>query len=703
MAKTLLKLFVAALLSACAFGASAGIATGYTLLNGNYFKISDGSGPYSIASDGTITLMTSGSGGGGGGAVTQSGTWTVQPGNTANTTAWKIDGSAVTQPVSSATLATAAKQSDGSAKNQIVDGSGNVIGATSNALDVNIKSGGTGGGAVTNAGTFAVQPAGSVAHDAAAGSINPILTGCYSSAAAPTGVSADADSVRAWCLANGARVIQTTFAGVLASTGSGNVGTGVQRITIATDDAAIAALIAAINAANSQLPSALGTGADSVGLLTVWSTEAKAQIGSLTETAPSTDTALSGLNGRLQRLAQKWVAQASTTSGQPGLLIQCATTTSAPTYTTGQTNPCSTDTTGAIRVTGGGGGTQYTEDAAAAADPVGGVIIGIRRDTLSVTEVSADGDNVAIKATSKGQLHVAQEDGTAIASASCSASCNATTLLSADMTGFESITYQMVAAGTGTVTFQTSEDNATWVSAMCHNVSLTGGSTTIAATLASTTGLVKCPKYGRYARLQFTAYTSGTFTAQGGLHKSPYLVTGSAYVPTSVTVTGSLNGAATIPTVNLLAPGTLGARTATPTAVATGQIIVQQGTTDGKTIVLQDSIPEITWSYPAATSGIVNTTTAVTIKAAGTDRLYLRTLDLMCEALGTATEVAIRDGAGGTVLYKTKVGTGGLTNGRTINFLPPLRGTSATLMEVVTLTASGTGACYVNASGYDAK
>jgi hypothetical protein len=32
-------------------------------------------------------------------AATQSGTWTVQPGNTANTTAWKVDGSAVTQPV----------------------------------------------------------------------------------------------------------------------------------------------------------------------------------------------------------------------------------------------------------------------------------------------------------------------------------------------------------------------------------------------------------------------------------------------------------------------------------------------------------------------------------------------------------------------------------------------------------------------------
>jgi hypothetical protein len=38
------------------------------------------------------------------GGVTQSGTWTVQPGNTANTTAWKVDGSAVTQPVSASSL-----------------------------------------------------------------------------------------------------------------------------------------------------------------------------------------------------------------------------------------------------------------------------------------------------------------------------------------------------------------------------------------------------------------------------------------------------------------------------------------------------------------------------------------------------------------------------------------------------------------------
>lgn len=53
----------------------------------------------------------------------------------------------VTQPVSAASLplptlaATSTKQSDGTQKTQVVDGSGNVIAATSNALNVNISSG----------------------------------------------------------------------------------------------------------------------------------------------------------------------------------------------------------------------------------------------------------------------------------------------------------------------------------------------------------------------------------------------------------------------------------------------------------------------------------------------------------------------------------------------------------------------------------
>lgn len=47
----------------------------------------------------------------------------------------------VSASINTTGLATSTKQSDGSQKTQIVDGSGNVIGSTSNALDINIKSG----------------------------------------------------------------------------------------------------------------------------------------------------------------------------------------------------------------------------------------------------------------------------------------------------------------------------------------------------------------------------------------------------------------------------------------------------------------------------------------------------------------------------------------------------------------------------------
>lgn len=47
-----------------------------------------------------------------------------------------------------------------------------------------------------------------------------------------------------------------------------------------------------------------GTAADAASAPVAFSTEGKAQLGSLTETAPASDTVSSGLNGRLQRIAQ---------------------------------------------------------------------------------------------------------------------------------------------------------------------------------------------------------------------------------------------------------------------------------------------------------------------------------------------------------------------------------------------------------------
>lgn len=108
------------------------------------------------------------------------------------------------------------------------------------------------------------------------------------------------------------------------------------------------------------------------------------------------------------------------------------------------------------------------------------------------------------------------------------------------------------------------------------------------------------------------------------------------------------------------------------------------------------------WSYAAAASGIASTTTAVTIKAAAGAgvRNYLSTLHISHATLGAATEFAVRDGAGGTVLFRATLGTAA-NEGVPMFFDPPLRGSANTLMEVVTLT-SVTGGVYANAQGYSA-
>jgi len=56
-----------------------------------------------------------------------------------------------------------------------------------------------------------------------------------------------------------------------------------------------------------------------------------------------------------------------------------------------------------------GAGTQYTEDDAAAVNPVGGQTIARRRDSLA-SETTTDGDNTALNCTAKGELYVKQTD-----------------------------------------------------------------------------------------------------------------------------------------------------------------------------------------------------------------------------------------------------------------------------------------------------
>lgn len=77
----------------------------------------------------------------------------------------------------------------------------------------------------------------------------------------------------------------------------------------------------------------------------------------VTQPVSGTVTANIGTSGSLALDASVTgleVSQASTTSGQKGALVQCATTTAAPTYTTAQTDPLSCNTSGGLRVDGSG-------------------------------------------------------------------------------------------------------------------------------------------------------------------------------------------------------------------------------------------------------------------------------------------------------------------------------------------------------------
>jgi hypothetical protein len=163
---------------------------------------------------GTLTVATH--------AVTQSGTWTVQPGNTANTTAWKVDGSAVTQPVSVASVPSHAVTNAGTFAVQatMADGANTTLGSKADAkssasdttsitimqvlkqISFSIQAAAASlagtltvaSHAVTNAGTFAVQAAsaGDVAHDGA-DSGNPVKVGGKATNVEPTAVSATGD------------------------------------------------------------------------------------------------------------------------------------------------------------------------------------------------------------------------------------------------------------------------------------------------------------------------------------------------------------------------------------------------------------------------------------------------------------------------------------------------------------------------------
>jgi len=264
-----------------------------------------------------------------------------------------------------------------------------------------------------------------------------------------------------------------------------------------------------------------------------------------------------------------------------------------------------------------------------------------------------------------------------------------------DMTNYQSFAIQFTSAGTGnTFVIETQEDNtASWVQMYTQagqSVGITGwwGSISI-----STYPYITGTRRGRWLRIRPAVF--GTGPVVGKLTLQAVQMVGSPGV--IAMGTNAENLSVTGNPVSIALEG----RTSSKNSVGNASVVRPIGTPDGRQVVRPNSIPENEWSYAAALGGISNTTSAVTIKAAAgaSVRNYITSIQIMSEALTNATELAIRDGAAGTVLWRTKIGTGGLPLVN-VKFDDPLKGTANTLLEVVTLTASGTGAVYFNAQGY---
>jgi len=294
--------------------------------------------------------------------------------------------------------------------------------------------------------------------------------------------------------------------------------------------------------------------------------------------------------------------------------------------------------------------------------------------------------------SSSNPLPVAQTDGLAVSGTATSAAV----LFTTSMLNYESITVQVTNAGTScTITYETSDDNTTWIS--IGGLSFTNTGASALATTSSAVGGIHFPRKGLYFRARVSAYGSGTVTAIGTLSKAPAVQQGLMYIGGGASPEGG--GAGT-------SPVTIGleCRTSSKASVSNGTLVRPIATVDGRQIVRLDSIPENEWSYVAASGGITNTTTAVTITGGGGSgvRNYITSLQVSSDTLGTATEVVIRDGIGGTALWRAKIGTAGTVGIQGIRFHPPLRGSSNSLVEAACVTATGTGSIYLSVQGYKA-
>lgn len=322
----------------------------------------------------------------------QSGTWTVQPGNTANTTAWKVDGSAVTQPVSLASVPSHA---------------------------------------VTNIGTFAVQAAGTKTNNNAAPSTDnvPVLP-VVANASSPSHTEGNMVALSANLTGN-LRTSVNQIGGVTVAAGNGVSGTGVQRVTLASDSTGQVALAA---------------GSATIGALTANQSVNNAQVGGV---SVSTGNGVSGTG--VQR-----VTIASDSTGQ--VALAAGTNAIGKLAANSGVDIGDVDVTTVGTITPGTAATSLgkAEDAGHTTGDVGVFSLGVRNDTLAdVTSATADYSQLSTDLKGRVMTAGAPRSLKGMAQVSLSNTTTETTIIAATASTFHDV-YGIILANTGATTTKVS-------------------------------------------------------------------------------------------------------------------------------------------------------------------------------------------------------------------------------------------------------
>lgn len=319
--------------------------------------------PLPVVQTGTVTVATH--------AVTQSGTFTVQPGNTANTTAWKVDASSVAVPV---TDNAGSLTVDGTVKATLADGAGtNITSATrgaQQALSVQLVD--AAGSQITSFGG-GTQFAEDVAHTS--GDVGTLSLA----------VRRDANSSLVDATGDYAplQVDATGNLKVAIISGAGSGGTSIQDAAAYTRGTTSATPIAGV--VSSSAPTLTAGGASAVSMTTAGEVRVNVSSGGIA--AAVEDAVAAGGEDGIMVLAVRRDAASSGVSAD------------------GDFAALSVDSTGALRVSGSAGTTQYTEDAASAGAESLVLCGAVRQDTIA-SSTSADGDYASLKLNNVGRLYV---------------------------------------------------------------------------------------------------------------------------------------------------------------------------------------------------------------------------------------------------------------------------------------------------------